>query len=77
MSEVEVALKSAGPQGTADLRKKVTARGVSFYAVQWTDFMLREPEPADEIADVQAARAALAESDERIPYDQVRRELGL
>jgi prevent-host-death family protein len=27
--------------------------------------------------DVQAARAALAESDERIPYEQVCRELGL
>jgi len=27
--------------------------------------------------DIQAARAALAESDERIPYEQVCRELGL
>lgn len=27
--------------------------------------------------DVEAAREALAESDERIPYEQVRRELGL
>lgn len=27
--------------------------------------------------DIQAARAALAESDERIPYEKVRRELGL
>ncbi len=27
--------------------------------------------------DVEAAKAALAESDERIPYEQVRRELGL
>lgn len=27
--------------------------------------------------DVQAARAALAESDERIPYEKIRRELGL
>jgi prevent-host-death family protein len=27
--------------------------------------------------DIEAARAALAESDERIPYEKVRRELGL
>jgi hypothetical protein len=27
--------------------------------------------------DITAAKAALAESDERIPYEQIRRELGL
>jgi hypothetical protein len=37
-----------------------------------------ERERADEDRqDIEAARKALAESDERIPYEQVRRELGL
>jgi hypothetical protein len=77
MSNLDVALKSAGQQGKADLRENAIARGVRFYAVWLTGFMLAEPRPADEIADVEAARAALAESDERIPYDKIRRELGL
>jgi prevent-host-death family protein len=34
-------------------------------------------EEMEDRLDVEAARAALAESDERIPYEQVRRKLGL
>jgi prevent-host-death family protein len=34
-------------------------------------------EKMEDQRDVETARAALAESDERIPYDKVRRELGL
>jgi prevent-host-death family protein len=34
-------------------------------------------EDAEDRLDVEAARAALAESDERIPYAEVRRRLGL
>lgn len=34
-------------------------------------------EDAEDRLDAEAARAALAESDERIPYAKVRRELGL
>jgi prevent-host-death family protein len=34
-------------------------------------------EEAEDRLDVEAARAALAESDERIPYTEVRRNLGL
>ncbi len=34
-------------------------------------------EAMEDRQDVEAAKAAMAESDERIPYDHVRRELGL
>lgn len=34
-------------------------------------------ESMDDRADIAAARAALAESDRRIPYETIRRELGL
>jgi prevent-host-death family protein len=34
-------------------------------------------EAIEDQRDVEAARAALAESDERIPYEKIRRELGL
>ena len=34
-------------------------------------------EKLEDQLDLQAAKQALAESDERIPYDKVRRELGL
>jgi len=34
-------------------------------------------EAMEDHRDVEAARAALAESDERIPYEKIRRELGL
>ncbi len=34
-------------------------------------------EQLEDQLDVEAARKALSESDERIPYEQVRRELGL
>ena len=34
-------------------------------------------EQMEDRLDVKAARAALAESDERIPYEKIRRELGL
>jgi nicotinate-nucleotide adenylyltransferase len=36
-----------------------------------------EIEEIEDREDIEAARQALAESDERIPYDQIRRELGL
>ena len=34
-------------------------------------------EAMEDHRDIEAARAALAESDERIPYEKIRRELGL
>jgi hypothetical protein len=44
-------------------------------------FMLIAPEPAtplpEDVADREALRAALNDSRPRIPYDQLRRELGL
>jgi hypothetical protein len=80
MSSVpEVALKSAGPQAASDLRGKVTSPGGSFFLAQWMDreFMLADPCPVDELEDVESARAALAESEGRVSYEQFRRELGL
>ena len=38
---------------------------------------LEKLQALEDAADVAAADAALAESDERIPYDEVRKELGL
>jgi len=82
MHETEVPLKSAGPMGTSNLYETIVVRE-HFFAAQWwgKDFMLPQPEPAaevddDVVADIEAARAALAESAERIPYDRVRRQLG-
>lgn len=73
----QIALKSAGPQGSSDLHESVRA-GAGFVAVRWSGstFMLSTPVPADDVEDIVAARAALAEPGERVPYDQLRRELG-
>ena len=76
MPKVEVALKSAGPAGANYLRKQVTGRR-GFFTVRWPNFMLSHPRPADQASDIRAAEAAVAESDERIPYERIRRELGL
>ena len=38
---------------------------------------LRRLEELEDREDIAAADAALAETDERIPYDEIRRELGL
>jgi len=44
-------------------------------------FMLANPEPAtplpEDVADRRALRAALDDPNPRVPYDQLRRELGL
>ena len=38
---------------------------------------LPPPEKLEDRLDLKATKRALAESDERIPYEQVRREMGL
>jgi hypothetical protein len=77
MDEMQVALKSAGPAGSADLRPQVVLT-TGVLIARWFDFMLRTPRPlVVDVEDIAAAKAALAESDERIPYEQIRRELGL
>ena len=76
MDEVQITLKSAAPAGSSDAREQVTA-SKGFFAVRWVQFMLARPRPVDEAEDIRAARAALDESEERIPYEQIRRELGL
>jgi hypothetical protein len=43
----------------------------------FVDFMLAQPEPADLVEDVRAANAAMEEPGPRIPYGEVRRQLGL
>ena len=48
--------------------------------VQWHWSMLPEPRPAEsleDLADLEAARRALAEPGSPVPYEDVRRELGL
>jgi hypothetical protein len=71
-----IALKSAGAPGVNFLGDKVT-RGQGYLSVRWTAFMLEHPRPADEAQDVQAGLAALEESDERIPYKDIRKTLGI
>ena len=76
MEQSEITLQSSGPGGETRLVQEVRA-GKGFLSVRWQEFMLTRPVPADIEADVQAAKAALEESADRIPYDQVRRHLGL
>jgi len=48
--------------------------------VRWDSFMLPEPRPAkslEDLADLEAGRRALAEPGTPVPYEEVRRELGL
>jgi hypothetical protein len=71
-----IALKSAGAPGVNFLGDQVTT-GRSYLSVRWTAFMLERSRPADEAQDVQAGLAALAESDERIPYKDIRKTLGI
>ena len=72
----EIALKSAGAPGVSFLGDEIT-RGRRYLSVRWTAFMLVRPRPADEAQDAQAGLSALAESDERISYQDIRKTLGL
>jgi nicotinate-nucleotide adenylyltransferase len=72
-----------------DIRRRVslgqsirycTARAVEMYIETHGLYRILDPGEAEAIEDrqdIKAAEQALAESNERIPYDQVRRELGL
>ena len=76
MDDAEIALKSAGPSGSSYVGAQPPAsRG--FASVVFADFMLVQPEPADLSDDVRAAKAAMEDPGDRIPYDQFRRQLGL
>jgi len=72
----EIALKSAGAPGVDFLGDQIT-RGKSYLSVRWTTFMLAHPRPADEAQDAEAGLSALAESEERISYQDIRKTLGL
>jgi hypothetical protein len=72
----EIALKSAGAPGVNFLGDQIT-RGQGYLSVRWTNFMLAHPRPADETQDAQAGLSALAESDQRISYQDIRKSLGL
>lgn len=79
MSTTEILSQSVKPAGIATDADhvRVWKAGVS---VRWRTFMLATPRPAEDLedrADLDAARAALAESGPRVPYEDVRRELGL
>ena len=76
---LEIAL-TAHPTGFGSTGDTVIV-SPSAIVVRWRHFMLSDPRPADlDIEgrlDIEAARNALAESSERIPYEQIRKELGL
>lgn len=55
-------------------RGKDAAALVSIEELNLLDRLIRE---AEDRADAEAARAALAESDERVPYEEFRRKMGL
>lgn len=76
MEKAEITLKSAGPAGGTRPDRQVRS-GKGSLSVHWRNFMLPKPRPADQEADIRAAKTALQESDERIPYEQIRRQLGL
>ena len=79
MTDSDITLKSAGPAGATRLGLQVRATK-SYLFVRWSTFILPKPVPATptaDLADIHAARVALAESDQRTPYNQVRRELDL
>jgi hypothetical protein len=72
----EISLKSAGAPGVNFLGDQVT-RGQSYLSVRWSAFMLAHPRPVDQEQDAEAGLSALAESDERISYKDIRKTLGL
>lgn len=76
MDNAEIALKSAGPPGSRYV-DSLPRGGMGFVVVRFTNFMLARPEPADVADDVRAGTAGLEEPGERVPYQQVRRQLGL
>jgi hypothetical protein len=79
MSGPELELKSAGSPGTSVTADLVETRG-STVLVRWSRFMLAVPQPAErteDLADIEAGRRSLAEPGASIPYEDVRRELGL
>lgn len=72
----KIALTSASAPGVNLLGDQIT-RGARYLSVRWTTFMLARPRPADQAQDAQAGLSALAESDERISYQDIRKTLGL
>lgn len=72
----KIALTSAGAPGMNLLGDQIM-RGKRYLSVRWTSFMLACPRPADQAQDAQAGLSALAESHERIPYQDIRKTLGL
>lgn len=76
MDSTEIALKSAGPPGSSYINSQ-PKRGQRSGTMLFVDFMLAQPEPADLVEDVRAANAAMEEPGPRIPYGEVRRQLGL
>lgn len=77
----------SGPPGTSviqeDDRVFISSHTPIVTRIYIGRFMLPTPKPAqprpdsEDTIDIEMAQQALAESDERIPYDEVRRELGL
>ena len=79
MGKAEMTLKSAGPAGTSTVDDTVHVHG-STIVVRWSNFMLTTPRPAESLedqADLEVARRVLAEPGHSVPYEDVRRELGL
>jgi hypothetical protein len=77
MSTTDILPQSSGPPrvATDDVRLWWAET-----EVRWHWSMLPEPRPAEsleDLADVEAAQRALAEPGESVPYEVVRRELGL
>ena len=79
MSTTEILPFSFGPRADAiePAPFRVYRSGV---VIDWQVFRLSEPRPAEsleDLADIEAARRALAEPGAPVPYEDVRRELGL
>lgn len=66
-----------------DERVFIESQSGSVTRIHVGTFMLQQPRPAqprpdaEDAIDAELARRALAESNERLPYDEVRRRLGL
>jgi hypothetical protein len=80
MPDLEIQGEFAEPVASTSAEESVLIEG-SFALVRRRSFMLVHPEPAaplpEDADDIRAARAALSQSGERIPYENLRRDLGL
>jgi hypothetical protein len=76
MSQIGIGLKSAAPAGVHADSPAGVSKVRSAYRIRFARFM--EPEILEDVVDLIRARRALADpSNQPIPWEQIKRDLGL